>query len=78
MGEASLLSSAHTAQLQEGLRGATQDLERSQNEAQASQRMRKHLESQLDEFQKKYNSTLCSKISLEDMKLDLELQVGVV
>jgi len=73
-----LLSSAHSAQLQEDLREATQDLERSQTEALASERAKRQLESQLDDANKKYSSALTSKMSLENARLDLELQVSVM
>ena len=73
---ASLLDSAHTIQLEESLRGATHDLERSKNEALAGERMRHQLESHLDHCQKKYNTAISSKMNLETVKLDLELQVS--
>ena len=73
---ASLLDSAHTVRLEESLIEATHELECSKNEALASVRMQHELQSQLDYCQVKYNTAISSKMSLENVKLDLELQVS--
>ena len=77
MGGASMISSAHTVQLQESLREARKGLERSQDAQVASERSRRQLKAQLEELQKKYDDIYSAKLKLESAKLDMELQVRV-
>ncbi len=70
-----MLSSAHTVQLEESLREATHELEAIKNEASASTRACQQLECKLDDSQKKCNTAIATKMSLENAKLDFEYQV---
>lgn len=74
-GGASLLNSTHTAQLQESLRETRSSLERSYTAHQASERSRKKLEAKLDDYQRRHEEVVGVKLTLENHKLDLELEV---
>lgn len=74
-GGTSLLNSAHTAQLQESLRETKRGLEQTLNAQQASERSRKHLAAKLEDYQRRHDEVVGVKLSLENNKLDLELEV---
>ena len=74
-GGVSFLNSAHTAQLQESLRETKSSLERSYTAHQASERSRKKLEAKLDDYQRRHEEVVGVKLTLENHKLDLELEV---
>ena len=77
LGGASVLNSAHTAQLQESLHETRRGLERSHNAQQVSERSRRQLEAKLDDYQRRHDEVVGLKLSLENHKLDLELEVHV-
>ena len=74
-GGTSLLNSAHTAQLQESLRETKRGLERTLNAQQVSERSRRQLEARLEDYQRRHDEVIGVKLSLENNKLDLELEV---
>ena len=74
----SLMGSTHMLQLQENLRESRRQLERSEDAKASSERAKRRLEAQLEDYQKKYDDMFESKLKLENGKLDLEQQVGEI
>ena len=71
----SLQNSAHTAQLEESLRETQRVLDCSQNAQLVSERVRKQLEAQLTDYQKRHGEVAGAKATLENTRNDLELEV---
>ena len=74
-GGTALLNSSHAAQLEESLRETRRVLDHSQNARQVTERAKRQLEAQLSDSQRRHGEVAGAKATLENSKIDLELEV---